>query len=341
MIARTVAAMLVAASPLFAQVAGRGSLVVTVTTQNGSIRLPGASVTVTSLDGHTLASDVSDGEGRLTLSDVPPGVYEVRVSLMGFDDVRATVRVEGDRPAAVTIDLPLSGVSERVDVIGNAETAPPTIGETLSTKGVLESRVIEQLPIRDHSVLSALKLLAGIVDGPGGVSIKGGRSNQSGLQIGMAALTDSTTGAPLFRLPPDAIDSVEVLPNPYAVEFGRFSSGHDRRQHQARGRFLARRLERPRPELPQRARQALGVHRHRVVRTAHRIRRSARQGPAVSRAERAGALRSGRGVEPSAGRDAAEPVVQHVHAPRREPVAAQLADRQLQLLSQPRRPTSR
>ena len=41
----------------------------------------------------------------------------------------------------------------------------------------------------------------------------------------MASLTDTSTGAPLFRLPVDAIDSVEVLPNPYAVEFGRFSSG--------------------------------------------------------------------------------------------------------------------
>src|SRR5579862_2551278 len=140
MIARTVAAVLVAASPLFAQVAGRGSLTVTVTTQNGGIRLPGASVTVTSADGSTLGSDVTDGEGRLTLSDVPPGVYQVRASLMGFDDVRTTQRVEGDHVASVTLDLPLSGVSEHVDVIGNAETAPPTIGETLSTKGVLESR---------------------------------------------------------------------------------------------------------------------------------------------------------------------------------------------------------
>lgn len=217
--------LLLASCPLSAQVTGRGSFIVTVTSQNGSIRLPGVSITVTSLGGHTVATDISDGEGRLYVSDLPPGLYEVRASLMGFDDERATVRVEADREARVNLDLPLTGLTERVDVIGNAETAPPTIGETLSTKGVLESRVVEQLPIRDRSVLSALKLLAGVVDGPGGVSIKGGRSNQSGLQIGMAALTDSSTNAPLFRLPVDAIDSIEVLPNPYAVEFGRFSSG--------------------------------------------------------------------------------------------------------------------
>ncbi|MES1259303.1 MAG: carboxypeptidase regulatory-like domain-containing protein, partial [Gemmatimonadota bacterium] len=201
----------------------RGSLVVTVTTQ-GSVRLPGATVVVASPDGRVVTTDVSDGDGRLEVEAVV-GAYEVRASLSGFTDVRAMVRVDADRRATVEIDLPLAGVTERVDVIGNAETATPTIGQTLSTKGVLESRVIEQLPIRDHNVLSALKLLAGVVQGPGGVSIKGGRSNQSGLQIGVATLADTATGSPLFRLPPDAIDSVEVLPNPYAVEFGRFSSG--------------------------------------------------------------------------------------------------------------------
>ena len=221
----TCLALLLASSPLVAQVSGRGSFIVNVTAQNGSVRLPGAGITVASLDGHTVATDISDADGRLHVGDLPAGVYEVRASLSGFDDARATVRVEPERQATVNLDLQLTGLAERVDVIGNAETAPPTIGETLSTKGVIESRVVEQLPIRDHSVLSALKLLAGVVDGPGGVSIKGGRSNQSGLQIGMAALTDSSTNAPLFKLPVDAIDSVEVLPNPYAVEFGRFSSG--------------------------------------------------------------------------------------------------------------------
>jgi hypothetical protein len=196
-----------------------------VTAQNGTLQLPGVTVTVSALDGRTVSTEVTGDAGVCKIADLPVGLYRVRASLEGFDDARGTIQVGPESPAKLTIDLRLSGVSQRVDVIGNAETAPPTIGESLSTKGVLESRVVEQLPIRDNSVLSALKLLAGIVDGPGGVSIKGGRTNQSGLQIGMVSQTDSSTGAPLFRLPVDAIDSVEVLPNPYSVEFGRFSSG--------------------------------------------------------------------------------------------------------------------
>lgn len=146
-------------------------------------------------------------------------------SLSGFDDTRATVRVEAGSEAPARLDLPVSGISERVEVVATAENMQASIAEPLAPKAVLDSRTVAQLPIRDNSVLSALKLLAGIVQGPGGISIKGGRPNQSAIQIGMASLTDPTTGTPLFRLPADAVDSVEVFANPYAVEFGRFSSG--------------------------------------------------------------------------------------------------------------------
>ncbi len=207
------------------QTRGAGTLEITVTTQSGSIQLPGVSVRVASMDDHTIAAAVSDGEGLMRVTDLAAGTYQVYAALAGFDEAKSTVRINGEGVIKVHVDMRLSGITEQVNVIGNAETAPPTIGEGLSTKGVLDSRIVEQLPVRDHSVLSALKLLAGIVDGPGGVSIKGGRTNQSGLQIGMATQTDTSTGAPLFRLPVDAIDTVEVLPNPYAVEFGRFSSG--------------------------------------------------------------------------------------------------------------------
>ncbi|MDR1989491.1 MAG: TonB-dependent receptor [Acidobacteriaceae bacterium] len=203
----------------------KGSILVTVTTDSGSLRLPGATVRIAGVDDRAITAQVSDGEGLVSVDALAPGVYRLSALLDGFREVKATAKVEAGKAAQVSLDLPLAGLTAEVNVIGNAETAPPTIGAGLSTKGVLESRVVEQLPIRDNSVLSALKLLAGIVDGPGGVSIKGGRANQSGLQIGMTTQTDPSTGMPLFHLPADAIDTVEVLPNPYAVEFGRFSSG--------------------------------------------------------------------------------------------------------------------
>jgi hypothetical protein len=70
-----------------------------------------------------------------------------------------------------------------------------------------------------------LKLLVSVIEVPGGVSIKGGRPNQATVQLGPGAFVDPATGLSQVSLPDDAIDSVTVLPNPYAVEYGRFSSG--------------------------------------------------------------------------------------------------------------------
>lgn len=200
-------------------------MVVTVTTQNGTILLPGAVITVFTPDGREVASQASDEQGETRFGSIEPGSYRVAASLSGFDTTAATILVSADRAAVVRLDLPVSGVAEHVEVVATVDPDRPTIATTLAPKTVLESRTIEELPIRDNSVLSALKLIAGIVNGPSGLSIKGGRPNQSALQIGMASLADPTTGTPLFRLPADAVDSVEVFSNPYAVEFGRFSSG--------------------------------------------------------------------------------------------------------------------
>src|SRR5262249_58771194 len=52
-----------------------------------------------------------------------------------------------------------------------------------------------------------------------------GRPSQAGVQIGASSLVDPSTGLPIVSRADDALVSVAVLPNPYAVEYGRFSSG--------------------------------------------------------------------------------------------------------------------
>jgi hypothetical protein len=214
-----------APAALAAQGSATSGMVATITTQSGSVKLPGVSLTVTAGSGRIVASAVSDDEGLCRLPGLTPGVYEVRAALQGLDDAMARVRVEPGRDVTVRLDLAVSRISDHVEVIGGRDAAPPSVAAGLGDRGVLNSRTIDDLPIAGNNVLGALQLFAGIINGPGGMSIEGGRSNQSGLQIGMAAQTDSATGTPLFLLPAGAVDSIEFLPNPYAVEFGRFSSG--------------------------------------------------------------------------------------------------------------------
>ena len=92
-----------------------------------------------------------------------------------------------------------------------------------ATEG-LSSRELEELT-PGGGLQSALRLLASVIEVPGGLAIKGGRPNQAITQLGAGAFFDPATGLSQVSLPDDAIDSVTVLPNPYAVEYGRFSSG--------------------------------------------------------------------------------------------------------------------
>src|SRR5512134_3463518 len=60
-----------------------GDLRGTVADQSGSV-LPGATVTVTSLQTGVTRSAVADSHGRYYLAALPPGSYRVSVELTGF-----------------------------------------------------------------------------------------------------------------------------------------------------------------------------------------------------------------------------------------------------------------
>src|SRR5258706_241660 len=72
----------------------------------------------------------------------------------------------------------------------------------------------------------AIPLGAGVVRGPDGMlNLKGARSSQSGMIINSANATEPVTGESAINLPIEAVQSVEVLTNPYAAEYGEFTSG--------------------------------------------------------------------------------------------------------------------
>ena len=113
-------------------------------------------------------------------------------------------------------------MTEHVNVV--APSAVTGTGETIAEVSQVTSQELDQFTGgRDYQ--SALRLLASVLTLPTGVSIKGGRPDQSGVQMGSTTIIDPSTDLSTLQLPADAVDSVQVLPNPYAVEFGRFSSG--------------------------------------------------------------------------------------------------------------------
>ena len=58
----------------------------------------------------------------------------------------------------------------------------------------------------------------------GRLRVKGGQPTQAALQVSSASLIDPSTGDFDLELPAPSVESVEVLANPFAAEFGRFAT---------------------------------------------------------------------------------------------------------------------
>ena len=193
-----------------------------VTTAGGSVALPGAAVSVTRQDTHaTVARTVTDDRGEFRVSGLAPGTYTVHAALDGFADQDKTAVVADANPdSAVSFDLDIARVSEKVDV-----TAPDVRLESSPAEHVKGSDLLVG-PIRGDNFQALLPTVPGVIRGlDGHISINGGTATQSSVQLDAANVTDPSTGNVGFDLPNDAVESVDVQTNPYAAEFGRFSSG--------------------------------------------------------------------------------------------------------------------
>src|SRR5690349_4624730 len=143
-------------------------------------------------------------------------------ALDGFETTTESVAVTHDSAATVTVDLPIARFADTIDVVG--ETTAVSSGQTLAPIEAIASRELDQF-VPGQGFQGAVRMLSTVIPVAGGVSIKGGRPGQAGVQLGTTTLVDPASGVAQVPLPDDAIDSVTVLPNPYAVEYGRFSSG--------------------------------------------------------------------------------------------------------------------
>jgi Carboxypeptidase regulatory-like domain/TonB dependent receptor len=193
-----------------------------VTTQAGSVKLPGAEVVVRDSSNQQVTSLLCGEDSHFRIENLKPGVYRLVASLPGFVATTIRATINAGQTVNLAIDLPIEGISQSVDVVGTGAIVPSA--GTFAPTETLSGQDIDRFA-GGGGIQGSLRLLASIVEVPGGFSIKGGRPNQAGMQLGSSTLADSGTGISAMSLPDDAIDSISVMPDPYAVEYGRFSSG--------------------------------------------------------------------------------------------------------------------
>ena len=192
-----------------------GKITGTVIDKTTGDPLPGANVT---LVGTSLGA-AADMDGNYTILYIPPGIYQMKVTVIGYKEVIVTdVRVRIDQTTRVNANMEMEAVEgEAVTVVAERNL----IRDDVATSVVaVSAREIEELPV--SNVQNVIKLQAGIEDS---LKIRGGRANDALFLVDGVTLRDPRNNVPVFDIALSAIKEISVERGGFNAEYGQVRSG--------------------------------------------------------------------------------------------------------------------
>jgi hypothetical protein len=201
-----------------------GRVVVTIALEG--VRIPGVSASLRSVDGNVVvAQTVSDAIGQVTFPGVPAGRYVVNTARDGFTNAESLpFSVSGGQTSQVLVEMRLTFIRESIEVVVPANSPTESL-QPVAVSDLLSGSKMDIQPLAGDDFQSLLTVLPSVIRGPEGrLRIKGGAPTTGALQLSSASLNDPSTGDFDLELPGGAVESVEVLSNPFAAEYGRFST---------------------------------------------------------------------------------------------------------------------
>jgi hypothetical protein len=190
--------------------------------QGEPLMLVGAEVTLTSSTVPPASFKTrTDETGTYLFTDVRAGAYTLTAALEGYQPASQEITVESGSRLQVDLTLRLKQVETEITVHAETEGIQP---DQTSSQAQVAAATLENAPLVSERFVEALPLVPGVVRGVDGlVKIKGARATQTGWLVNSANVTDPVTGQQAINLPIDVIQEVDVLPNPYSAEYGKFA----------------------------------------------------------------------------------------------------------------------
>ncbi|MBB6146003.1 putative membrane protein YgcG [Silvibacterium bohemicum] len=197
--------LLALAPTLWAQ-AGNGILRGTVTDPSGAV-IPNATVSITTPDGHTIATATSDSSGAYQTKGLPAGTYIVLAGAQGFaqSSSKAVVLASGQ---SKQFDIALQIEVEKQQVVVNEDTPTVSVDPTSNANSlVIKGKDLDALSDDPDELQNELSALAGPGAGPNG---------------GQIYIDGFTAG----QLPPkSAIREIRINQNPFSAEYDKLGYG--------------------------------------------------------------------------------------------------------------------
>ncbi len=166
----------------------------------------------------TVLGAATDGEGYYTILNVPPGVYTMQISYVGYQTTTIeNITVNTDLTTTINHSLKEETLEGEVIVI-TAEK--PLIKKDLTASTmIMQSEEIQALPITE--IEEAVALQAGYVNG----HMRGGRSGEVAYMIDGMPVTDSYNGGSIVSVNKDMVEELQVISGAFNAEYGKAMSG--------------------------------------------------------------------------------------------------------------------
>src|ERR1700752_3706276 len=206
------------AACLFAQSGNSGTI-------NGVVKDPsGAVVTGAAVSIHNPVSGydrktTTDSQGSFTFSNIPLNPYHLSVAAQGFGPFAQDVDVRSSVPVAVNVALTGAGSAATVTVEGGGDLIEND--STFHTD--IDRSLFEKLPLESQSSsVSSLVTLStpGVAADSNGLFHGLGDHAQNSFSVDGQPITDQQSKGFSNQIPPESIQSLEVISGPPPAEFG-------------------------------------------------------------------------------------------------------------------------
>jgi hypothetical protein len=146
----------------------RGTILGTVTDSSGAA-VSGAAVTIKNVDTGLVRTVTTSTDGSYSVPELPIGNYSVTVENKGFRTAVVTgIRVEVSSERRADVTLQTGDLAQRVEVSG--DTLPQVESTSNTLGGIIESKVVNNLPVNGRDYQKLIFLVPGVAGSPDEIS---------------------------------------------------------------------------------------------------------------------------------------------------------------------------
>ncbi len=200
-----------------------------VVTDSAAAIVPGVSVTIRNLDTNIPRQITTNEVGDFTITNLPPGGYELTVEHPGFRAYRKTGMVlEVGQVLRSDVQLQLGSVTESVSVTAEISTINTESG---TIKGdVIVQAEIQELPLDGRDFVDLAFLVPGVLPRAQGgqgsaLNVNGARADSTNFYVDGMNNRNPRGAAAQVRPNIDAIQEFKVEVSGYSAEYGRMAGG--------------------------------------------------------------------------------------------------------------------